>query len=134
MGSVTELLPPSIYHNIITKTIIIQMTEYTIAPHSIITRDIFNIFSIIGIMKQFDFQIFFQDMKKQVLDWLRFETPFQAMSLYTKTKPWSLLSTTRGFLFPWMGMSAQQRSQGEMSWRLRKKKMSTVTKSTYPPF
>ena len=33
----------------------------------------------------------------QVLDRLRFEISFQAMSLYTKTKPWSLLSTENFF-------------------------------------
>ena len=43
------------------------------------------------------FRILFRDLKMQVLDWLRFETPFQAMSLYTKTKPWSLLSTENFF-------------------------------------
>ena len=43
------------------------------------------------------FRTFLRNLIMQVLDWLRFETSFQAMSLYTKTKPWSLLSTENFF-------------------------------------
>ena len=71
----------------------------------------------------------------KVLDWLSFEPPFQAMSLWRITKPWSFFVACQPqeFLFALNGDERpHSRSQGEMSWRLRK--MSTVTKNPSPPY
>ena len=58
-------------------------------------------FYILSMENNLILRTFFRNLKMQVLDWLRFETSFQAMSLYTllytKTKPWSLLSTENFF-------------------------------------